>query len=530
MPPSDPNILSPAPATSGDHWWKLCLIAIVALLAFHFYRGMQRPWVEDDTWYGAVYSQAAHNNLRAGLHAAGVPATLYFGPLPIPPDAYYVHHPTLLPLLVTGSFAIVGEAEWSARLVPVLASLASVIVLWFLVRGAAGPRAGTLAAFVFAAVPMELHYGDMVDFEPVLTLWMLAILLCLQRWEMTANRRWAIASALFAALALWTDWPGYLLVLSVAASFIFARARERRWMGWMLGGLVGVAGLLFLVQIRWANAAAWSDLWSALQMRLGNAIPTSTGPIAADAQRFTWGDWSSTVLDDLRANYLVLTWLLVALGICWVIRRWRTDAGIRWLGWAAGQLFIADALYVVLLRNESFIHDFAPFYLLGAIGLLGGLGLEAICCAGEKLSRVPRLGTQIGVAALVVALGVVGFLRSEFLRTPFMILDGIQHEPPELIPKLGQTIDRAFPTGRTILANFDPYGSSLTYYAQRPMLTNLLTTDDWHWGIAAEHPAGGIIWLGAPGASEILAALPGGTTRVEVAGFDFALWHAPAAP
>jgi hypothetical protein len=101
MPTRDLNLLSSAPATTGEHWWRLCLVAIVGLLAFHFYRGMQRPWVEDDTWYGAVYSQAAHNNLRGGLHAAGVPATLYFGPLPIPPEAYYVHHPTLLPLLVS---------------------------------------------------------------------------------------------------------------------------------------------------------------------------------------------------------------------------------------------------------------------------------------------------------------------------------------------------------------------------------------------------------------------------------------------
>jgi hypothetical protein len=329
---------------------------------------------------------------------------------------------------------------------------------------------------------------------------------------------------------LWTDWPGYLLVLSVAASFVFGRVRERRWMGWLLGVLVGVAGMLFLVQIRWANAAAWSDLWSALQMRLGNAIPTSTGPIAADAQRFTWGDWASTVLDDLRANYLVMTWLLVALGIWWVVRRWRSDGGLRWLGWAGAQLFIADALYVVLLRNESFIHDFAPFYIVGAIGLLGGLGLEAICYAGEKRSGVARLAIQGGVVALVLALGVFGFLRSEFLRTPFILLDGIQHEPPELIPALGKTIDQAFPAGGTVLANFDPYGSSLTYYAQRPMLTNLLTTDDWHWAMVQEHPAGGVIWLDAPGAQEILAALPGGTTRVEVAGFAFALWHAPAGP
>jgi len=527
MPPSDSNLPSPSPATGREFWWKIGLIAILALLAFHFARGLQRPWVEEDNWYGAVYAQAAHNNLRAGLYAGGVPATLYFGHLPIPPEAYYVHHPTLLPLLVTASFVMFRDAEWAARLVPVLASLVSVIVLWFLVRGAAGPRAATLGAAVFAAVPMELHYGDMVDFEPVLTLWMISLLACLWQWEKDPRPRWAIASAFFAALALWTDWPGYLLVLSTAASFVFGAARQRRWAGWMFAGFAVLAGLLFLLQIRCANAAAWSDLWTALRMRLGNAIPTSTAPIAANAPRFTWGDWSRTVFGDLCGNYLLLTWLFAALGFWRIVRQRRTHTGIRWLGWAAAQLFTADAIYVVLLRNESFIHDFASFYLIGAVAVLAGLGLDDICRAAGKLSRLPRLSAQTVVVVCIIVLAVLGVRGSEEMRSPFLILDGVQHEPPQLIPALGRAIDRAFPPGGTVLVNIDPYGSALTYYAQRPILTNLLTSDDWRAAIAQQHPAGGVIWLGAAGAPEIIAALPGGTTRIEIAGFAFALWHAP---
>src|SRR5437868_5423537 len=128
--PEFANAATAAPA-HADRWWTLGLVAVLVFLGSYFARGLNRPWSEEDNWYGAVYSQAAHNNLRAGLRAGGVPATLYFGPLPIPPEAYYVHHPTLLPVLVTASFALLGESERSARLVPVLASLASVVVLWF---------------------------------------------------------------------------------------------------------------------------------------------------------------------------------------------------------------------------------------------------------------------------------------------------------------------------------------------------------------------------------------------------------------
>jgi 4-amino-4-deoxy-L-arabinose transferase-like glycosyltransferase len=508
-----------------ERWWSLALVVIFLLLAFHFARGLQRPWSEEDNWYGAVYSQAAHNNLRGGLHAGGVPATLYFGPLPIPPDAYYVHHPTLLPTLVTVSFAALGEAEWTARLIPVLTSLASLVVLWFLVREAAGPRAATLAAAVFAAVPMELHYGDMVDFEPVLTFWMLGLLSCVWHWEKTGRRRWATAASGFAVLALWTDWPGYLLVIGVSAWFVFAAPRGRRWFGWLLGGLVGLAGLLFLWQIHTANAAAWSDLWNALQMRLGNAIPTSTAPIANDAPRFTWGDWLHTVGGDLRDNYLTLTWVFVAIGTIRLLRERRVDGDVRWLGWAAAQMLVAGTLYVVLLRNESFIHDFAPFYIIGAVAMLAGLGLDAACRGADALPQAARLIAFGVVAAVVIALAVLGFRQSEEMRSPYLILDGKTAESSGLIPSLGRVLDKSFPPGATILANFDPYGSALTYYARRPILTNLLTPDDWRAAITAEHPAGGVIWLRAPGAEEILAALPGHHLRYDIVGVSFAFWQ-----
>ena len=201
--------------------WILGLVLAFGFLACCLLRTINLPWVEEDNWYGAFYSQAAHNNLRAGILASGgVPASLYFGPLPIPKDAFYVHHPTLLPLLVTGAFATLGEAEWVARLVPITASLVSVLLIWTLMRSLLGRRAAALSAAFFVTLPMELHYGDMVDFEPCLLMWMLAALVCLRRWDLSRNWKWAVAAVLSCQMALWMDWPGYLFVLSVAAGFL----------------------------------------------------------------------------------------------------------------------------------------------------------------------------------------------------------------------------------------------------------------------------------------------------------------------
>jgi hypothetical protein len=182
-------------AGSNSRIWFALFLAAVAFLGASLFHTIKVPWVEEDNFYGALYSQAAHNHLRAGLRVtAAVPATLYFGPLPIPPRAYYVHHPVLMPLMVTASVAGFGEREWAVKLVPIFCSLSSVLFLWWLVSDTIGKRAGALVAAFFVTLPMELHYGDLVDFEPVLVMWMLAALVCLRRWQSGRGKHWALVA------------------------------------------------------------------------------------------------------------------------------------------------------------------------------------------------------------------------------------------------------------------------------------------------------------------------------------------------
>jgi 4-amino-4-deoxy-L-arabinose transferase-like glycosyltransferase len=525
--------------------WTLGLFVVLAFLAASFAHTLTAPWVEEDTWYGAVYSQAAHNNLRVGILAnGGVPATLYFGPLPIPRDAYYVHHPTLFPLLVTVAFKIFGEAEWVARLVPVLCSLASVVFLWLLVKSAAGRRAATFSAAIFATLPMELHYGDLVDFEPCLLMWMLAALLGLRYWWVSNRRRWAVLSMACCQLALWTDWPGYLFVLSMAGGLVVLSYRKgaaaarpaahlARRLGLALIGLVGCSGLFFLWQIHHVNPDAWADLWNALLMRLDNHVAIAVGASAEHAARFTFVEWCWAVLHGLHEDFLAPPWLLAALGIACLVRGWKHSEGLRWCSLVASPMIFAGVVYVVVLRNESFIHDFAPFYLIGALALLAGVGLDHLMGIVEQRlpSRAWRSAAGMGSCALFVALATAGYSRAESERSPFRLLDGQTSEPPDLAPVLGRYVGRVFPEGTDVLCNFDPYGSTLDYYAQRTILTNLSEPAHWQAVIAQEQqPLGGIVWMGAPQAEAIVSALPAGKiTPVVVDGVRFVTWRATPA-
>ena len=485
--------------------------------------------MEEDNFYGALYSQAAHNNLRAGLGVTGsVPATLYFGPLPIPANAYYVHHPVLMPLMVTVSVAVFGEKEWAAKLVPIFCSLASALLLWFLVRDTIGRRAAALGVAFFAALPMELHYGDMVDFEPCLVMWMLATLVCLRLWAMRQTKRWAALAALCCFAAVWTDWPGYLFVLSLSVSFLFWRNARRPGFALLLLGIAAVSGILFLLDVRHANPNAWRDLWTAITMRFGSGV--APGSSAADqiaGLHFTFADWLRRILQALSQDYLAPAWFLVLAGAIYLARN-RKSPGFRWLGWAALQMVAAGIPYLLLLRNWSFIHDFASFFVIGSIAICGGLGIEAavVWMESRQPTRILQPASAIGALGLLVWLAAAGFSRAENQRSQLLMLDGKISEPKTLIRDLGLYLAKNFPRDTTILCNFDPYYSPVSYYAQKTIARNLSSDDEWKTAADEAGPRlGGIVWVAAPSAPEILAALPKDeTSPVEIDGVSFVVW------
>ncbi|HWM25410.1 MAG TPA: hypothetical protein VNP98_11335 [Chthoniobacterales bacterium] len=65
--------------------WMALFVAILISLALALSAEINRPWIKGVDFNGAVWSQAAHNILRAGLiETSGASSGFYFGPLPIP--------------------------------------------------------------------------------------------------------------------------------------------------------------------------------------------------------------------------------------------------------------------------------------------------------------------------------------------------------------------------------------------------------------------------------------------------------------
>jgi Dolichyl-phosphate-mannose-protein mannosyltransferase len=501
--------------------WALGLLAALAVLSWSFFHGFTAPLITVIDFNGVWWSQSAHNTLRAGLRTTGgIPAPWYFGPLPIPPSGYYTHHPPLLSLMLTGMFALFGEKEWAARLLPITFSLVSVVLLWALVKDCVGNRAAAFSALLFAATPMELVYGRMVNFEPIALAWMLGGLFCLRRWEQTGKPHWHNLMIISFALALWTAWLGYIFVVVLCLFFLFSQRRRNRRLALLLLGLSLFSIMLFLLHIRWARPDAWENLMEAFSYRFARTNGSRIN--------VTWASWALRVRERLISLFLPLSWVLGGLGTVGTIQRWRSDESLRWLGWAAICFFAQSALYIIFFQNASYVHAFAGFYLAVPIAMMGGVAIEFFlrwCEARSARMRIAGLTTAVAACFFQIFTGQQHALA---LNRPERILGRVD-EPADLIPELGRLIRQKFPEGTTIISNAHSRGA-LWYYAQRsPNPEPIFTADDWAKAVKDPEiaPVGCVIWLGKANATEILAALPAGSReQINVRGIAFCFWKA----
>ena len=422
--------------------------------------------------------------------------------------------------------ATLGENEWSIKLVSIFCSILSAFLLWFLV-GAMGKRAAAFVVAIFVTLPMELHYGDVVYYEPCLVMWMLAALICLRNWDRLRTSRWAILAALCCGGALWTDWPGYLFTGAVAIWLLFNREKQSRRLALLLLALAVSSGILFLLQIHRVNPEGVERFNHRHKDASTPAPSPARRKVSSSEVRFGFWEWVRRILQALDQDYLRVTWALVLAGAIYLFRQ-RKFAGPRSLGWAALLMAAAGIPYLAILRNWSYVHDFASFSSSARLRLPAAWPSKR---SGNGPSARAALEFCAGSRPLerrCFFRPLPGWLHPR-PRTTFAVSHargGGEREPANLIRDLAVP-STVFPAETTILCNFDLYYSPLSYYAQRTIIRNVTTADEWKSAIETkDEDYGGVIWLDAPTAPEIRATLPGAEiSETEIDGVRFAIWR-----
>jgi len=305
-----------------------------------------------------------------------------------------------------------GSLDVWGRLVSILCSTASVLLLFFLVRRWHGERPAWAAAAVLALSPVSIIYGQSFMVEASVVCLMLAALWCWTMWIDERRRLALVGTGL--ALALMLLSKAYLLVMLLPLAAMLAGGRrsiasgpqgprsngDEPSMRYSPAFVCLSAAVLLLAA---APTAAWvTHVW-----RLSDPSAATSATIyyslreGAEAHGFphrllATSAFYAGVLKDLSGITLTpIGFVLAAIGLL-------NRSSRRHWAW----LLSAAALVMLLPRK---FHEMNYYYLviLPPLAVLAGLGWESLA----RRFRSSRRRVRLVLAALVLAAGIGISLR-----------------------------------------------------------------------------------------------------------------------
>ncbi|MCB1151598.1 glycosyltransferase family 39 protein, partial [bacterium] len=334
---------------------------------------------------------AARNLRRFGTWTP----TRHSDPTPAPDSSLSFHHPFLLHPYLAATQALFGEAPWTARIIPLLFSLAAIIGLFAFANRVRGPTTAAIAALAFVLTPLNLVFSHLLDHQIVALAFIMASMLGLRAMLARGSRAGARVWLVGALLAGLTDWPWYptafLLFIGLAVATLRGQlGPDRR----RLAVLLGVFAAIVLFTFTQHFVGAWlHHAFGDLGHAFGNRGNTS------DAAEFF-----RVMLRRVRELH---TWPLVLSLVLWtLLALWRTVVLGRF---DLGTLVIlaitlGQTTHLARFPTEFMVHEYRSYwYVLPAAFALGDLIAHVRGAVAGRLGR-PRLATALAVVLTVSAL------------------------------------------------------------------------------------------------------------------------------
>jgi 4-amino-4-deoxy-L-arabinose transferase-like glycosyltransferase len=336
--------------------------------------------------------------------------------LPVLHGQPYLDKPPLLYWLVMGSYQLFGVHDWSARLLPGLVGVLTVLTTWWWGRRTLGERAGFWGAMILCLSARFVYLERMLTMDGLLCLCVTAALAtghaaCA---DPRHRRRLLVLSAIACGLGLLTKGP--IALLLVAPPLLVYGWLDRRWRCFRWREVALYFGVMLAVAAPWYLALtvqqpqfAWSFFWTHNVVRFFAPF---------DHEEPFWFHLPGLLLGTLP-------WILLLPGLArYVARRWRRRPqrppalGFCMLAFLWGVAFFSAA---GCKRATYILPALPPFALaLGAYFSVAMQRREALALPAAL--TVPVLGFGVVLAAAVTGLisPTVGVLLSSAALLTFV--------------------------------------------------------------------------------------------------------------
>jgi dolichol-phosphate mannosyltransferase len=222
-------------------------------------------------------------------------------------DWGYFDHPPMLPWSIALGRALLGDTVLGIRLVPLLFSIGTSILLARLARRFYGEAAALWAVLLYALQPAAFLIGSWgFPDSPVLFFWMLT-LTCVWNVLDGGRSRWWLAAGAALGAGMLSKYTAAFLVPSVFLYLVFSR-RDRRWLLTPWPYLAGVSALVVFSPVILWN---WGHEWVSFRMQ-------STGRFEA-MQGLSLGCGLQATAEQL-VFVLPLTFPLALVVVGWLAR------------------------------------------------------------------------------------------------------------------------------------------------------------------------------------------------------------------
>lgn len=339
-------------------------VSLTGLLFFFMFfltKGLFLPFVGFNAWNFNTYALIAHNYNQFGYKAVQLaPVISVSKTLPYQPE-YYLHHPTLLYIVMGIVFRLIGESFWTARLPVLFASVVSLLLIVLIGTRLHNRLFGLFSGLAFILMPATVVFGRMIGHEAFILLFILLFVYFVLLYE--HRREWWYLFGAFLAVILgaMSDWPMvYFIFLSFP--YFFLKKQKKEWLGFFIAALATT--LLFSLYIYFI-LGSFQDMQQAfLNRSTGALLHQSLWPVR----------WASVF--SLRV-FLYFTPLFVLFAVLYSVtaikKKLYNDRSVLIL------IFFAFGIVHVLLYPEgSFGHPYWIYYLSPFFALSSGYVLYAL--------------------------------------------------------------------------------------------------------------------------------------------------------
>lgn len=370
---------------------KIIIAVFLFILSlFLIGQNLDKPFLGEHDWNGARYGNIAGNYLRYGIINLKFAQIENSGYSSKEEFQYFTHYPPLLPLFISFSYKLFGISEWSTRIVPLLFTSGSIVLIFLIGTHLWDIKSGILSSMLIIFTPLILYFGKNPVHEP-----QVVFFVTLAYFAYLKNLKLLFLVGLI--MAQFSTWAGFFLIPAITL-VEFLQKNYSRVKAMLPFWILSV--LLFFMHIFHTKITTGhffgGDLLGVLGERSGFSLDGKLPELNPLSYVGRIRIWISTLYTNIL-SFLAIIWLIS-----------RKFSKMTTQDWATLTLGIFGITYFIFFFNAAFIHNYLTFYLLPFFALAGTMGLRQLISL--------KIFKKISFFLIIIITASIALERRSFLK------------------------------------------------------------------------------------------------------------------